>query len=252
MALTINDLKKLSPKAKAGIIVVFVLLVGYLDYFYFLADAVEKRSSLSKQLEDVQSQIKEKEKIAMQLNKYKADVATLKDSYKIALQKLPDQREIPGLLLSVAQSGRDAGIEFVIFEPKAAVPKALPSKEEQKGLAALKPSDQKPEQKPPGQKPAADAKAADGKKAPADSKKTAVTEPFYDEMPVNVTVTGTFPNIVSFFEKVARLPRIVNISDITMGDRKDIKGRGYVISASCTIKTYMFVDKKESVSDKTK
>jgi type IV pilus assembly protein PilO len=51
---------------------------------------------------------------------------------------------------------------------------------------------------------------------------------------------------------VAKLPRIVNISDISMGDRKNVKGRGYVITASCTIKTYMFIDKKEKVSEKTK
>jgi type IV pilus assembly protein PilO len=63
---------------------------------------------------------------------------------------------------------------------------------------------------------------------------------------------GTFQNIVYFFEKVAELPRIINISDITMGDRKDVKGRGYVITASCTIKTYMFVDKKEKNGEKIK
>jgi type IV pilus assembly protein PilO len=37
-----------------------------------------------------------------------------------------------------------------------------------------------------------------------------------------------------------------------MGDRKDVKGRGYVIIASCTIKTYMFVDKKEKSGEKRK
>lgn len=242
MAVTLNDIKKLSPQKKAAAIILIIALIGYLDYFYFLSDAIEKRNSISKQLEDVQSQIKEKEKIAMQFNKYKADVAALKDTYKVALQKLPDQREIPGLLLSVAQAGKEAGIEFVMFEPKAAVPKILPTKEEPKLSAAFKPSDQKQAE----QKPAANAKPA----APADSKKAPAPEPFYDEMPVSVSVTGTFQNTVSFFEKVARLPRIVNISDIHMGDRKDVKGRGHVISTSCTIKTYMFVDKKEPASDK--
>lgn len=77
-------------------------------------------------------------------------------------------------------------------------------------------------------------------------------EPFYEEIPVGVTVIGTFQNILYFFEKVAKLPRIINVSDISMGDRKDVKGRGELITASCTIKTYMFIDKKEKVSEKTK
>lgn len=58
-------------------------------------------------------------------------------------------------------------------------------------------------------------------------------------------MTGTFQNILSFFERIAKLPRIINVSDIAMGDRRDTKGRGYIITVSCTIKTYMFIDKKE-------
>jgi len=242
MPLTLDEIKKLSWQKKAAIIAAFILLVGYFYYFYFLSEALEKRNVLGKQLEDMQTQIKEKERVAKQFDKYKNEVAELKEAYKVALLKLPDQREIPGLLLAVAQSGREAGVEFVMFEPKAAVPKTLPTKEEPKAAAALKPSDQKAEQQAPA-----------GKAAPADSKKAPPAEHFYDEVPISVSVTGTFPNIISFFEKIAKLPRIVNISDVTMGDRKEVKGRGYLINTSCTIKTYMFVDKKEPAgSDKTK
>jgi type IV pilus assembly protein PilO len=230
MAITLNDIKKLSPKAKALIIILIIIIIAYFDWFYFLSAAMEKKTSLETKLAEVQSQVKEKEKNALQFNKYKADVAALTDSYKVALQKLPDQREIPGLFHSVAQAGKDAGIDFLLFEPKAAIPKALdkpPAKEEPKAGALLKP--------------------VDGKKPPQKELET-----FYEEIPVNVTVIGTFQNIVYFFEKVAKLHRIVNISDISMGERKDIKGKGYVINTACTIKTYMFVDKKESVSEKAK
>jgi type IV pilus assembly protein PilO len=74
-------------------------------------------------------------------------------------------------------------------------------------------------------------------------------EPFYEEIPVKVTVLGNFQNIVHFFEKVSKLPRIVNVSGIVMGDRKEIKGRGYLITSSCMVKTYMFID-KEKTSEK--
>lgn len=243
MAMSINDIKKLSPQVKALIIILILLILGYLDYFYFLSDAMENKAKLDAQLTDMQKQIVEKEKIAMQFSKYKADVEALQENYKIALQKLPDQREIPGLFHSVAMAGKEAGIEFLLFEPKAAVPKGMPAKDDPKAAALLKPSDQ---QRPAEQKPAATAaKPADGKKPV-----TPEPDPFYEEIPVVVTVTGTFQNTVSFFEKVARLPRIINISDINMGDRKDVKGRGYIITTSCTVKTYMFVDKKEKVSEK--
>jgi type IV pilus assembly protein PilO len=51
---------------------------------------------------------------------------------------------------------------------------------------------------------------------------------------------------------VAQLPRIINVSDISIGDRKEVKGKGHIVATTCTIKTYMFIDKKEKVSEKTK
>jgi len=252
MAITLNDIKKMSIQAKALLIILVIFLIAYLDWFYFLSSAIEEKTSSSETLTEMQGKIKEKEKIAAQINQYIADVAALKENYKTALLKLPNQREVPALFHSVALAGKDAGIEFLLFEPKAMVPKVLDkqSSGEPKISALLKPSDQKQSEQKPADKPA-DASnanpAADGKKANAPP-----PEPFYEEIPVGVTVIGTFPNILFFFEKVAQLPRIINVSDISMGDRKDVKGRGQLITASCTIKTYMFIDKKEKVSEKTK
>ncbi|MEN6359177.1 MAG: type 4a pilus biogenesis protein PilO [Smithella sp.] len=247
MPIDLNDLKKLSPQVRALIVVGVIFLVGYFYYFYFLSDTLTKRSELDKEYQELQSQIQQKEKIASQLNKYKADVAALKENYKTALLKLPDQREIPGLFHSVAMAGRETGVEFVLFEPKASVPQTLENAE--KLSAKLKPSDKRQEEqeKAEAQKKAATpGKPGDAKKGPAPA-----PEPFYEEIPVKVTVTGNYQNVVAFFEKVAKLPRIVNISDVSMGDRKEVKGRGYRITASCTVKTYMFVDKKEQANEKT-
>ena len=253
MPITLNDIKKMSMKSKVLVVILVIFLIGYLDWFYFLSSGIEEKTYLNEKLVEMQGKIKEKEKIAMEINKYMADVAVLKENYKTALLKLPDQREIPALFHSVAMAGKDASIEFLLFEPKAAVPKVLEKQPsgEPKAAALLKPSDQRQSEQKPADKPADAANAipaaADGKKATAPP-----PEPFYEEIPVGVTVIGTFQNILSFFEKVAKLPRIINISDITMGDRKDVKGKGQFITASCTIKTYMFIDKKEKVSEKTK
>jgi type IV pilus assembly protein PilO len=43
---------------------------------------------------------------------------------------------------------------------------------------------------------------------------------------------------------VAHLPRIVNVEDISIGDAQEAKGRGRIVKTSCTVKTYMFVEKK--------
>jgi type IV pilus assembly protein PilO len=253
MNLTLNDIKKMSTKAKVAAAILVILLIGYFDWFYFLSSAIEERTSLDEKFTEMQGKIKDKKEIAKQIDKYMADVAVLKENYKTALQKLPAQREIPALFHSVALAGKDTNVEFQLFEPKAAVPKVLEKKPsgEPKAAALFKPSDQKQSEQKPADKPADAAKqqpaVADGKKAAAPP-----PEPFYEEIPVGVNVIGTFQNILSFFEKVAKLPRIINVSDIAIGDLRDVKGRGQLITASCTIKTYMFIDKKEKVSEKVK
>ena len=76
---------------------------------------------------------------------------------------------------------------------------------------------------------------------------------FYAEIPVSIQVTGNFHNIVLFFDKVARLSRIVNIRDIKISGAKG-KGKSKTsdsskLSTSCTAVTYKFI---ESVPKKKK
>ena len=249
MDLKLDELKKLSPQVKALIVVVVVFLIGYLFYFYFLSDALAKRSEMTKEYEELQAQIQQKENIARQINKVKAQVASLKENYTAALLKLPARKEIPALFYSVATAGQEAGVEFVLFEPQASVPQTLEKAEKLSGK--LKPSDKRQEeQEKKAEAEKAAGKPADAKKPPA---KAPAPEPFYEEIPVKVTVAGGFQNLVFFFDKLAKLPRIVNISEVSIGDRKESKaGKKYSITASCIVKTYMFVDKKEQANEKKK
>ena len=212
MALTLDDLKKLSPKQKALIIFFIYIVLGYLYYLLFLQDALAKGTALSAKLTTLQQQVEEKERAVAQIDKFIQEIKELKAAFQEALLKLPNAKEIPGLLASVAQSGRGVGLNFLLFEP---VP-------------------------PPPQKPAAPAPAA-AKGQPA---KPEEPEKFYDEISVRVQLSGGFHHTISFFEQVARIPRIINIENINMGDAQEVKGRGRIIKTSCIVKTYMFVDRK--------
>lgn len=225
MSIDVNDLKKLSPKVKALLVCLFYIVLGYLYFMLYLQGALEKHGALSAKLTGLQQQMTEKEKAAAQLDTSRREVTALKEAFKLALMMLPNQKEIPDLLLAVANAGRSSGVDFLVFEPKL------------------------PEKKPPATNPAA-AKPAAPPSKPADVKgqppKPAEQEKFYEDLPIKVQLIGGFHNTLSFFEQVARLPRIVNIEDITMamGDAKDVKGRGRVMKTTCTVKTYMFVDKR--------
>lgn len=216
MAISLEDIKKLSPKVKALIVCLAYVILGYFYYMFFLQATLAKRSSLDTKLTELQQQVAEKGKVVAQIDRYIREINSLKESFKVALLKLPNQKEIPELLASVALSGRAAGVEFLLFEPKP------------------------PEKKAPEAKPAVPPKPADAK-APA---QPVVPEKFYDEIPVKVKIFGGFKNTLSFFEQVGRLPRIVNVEQIEMGESSDVKGQGRIVKTSCIVKTYMFVDKK--------
>ncbi|MDP2838454.1 MAG: type 4a pilus biogenesis protein PilO [Syntrophales bacterium] len=228
MNINVDDLKKLSLKMKALIVFLICLLLGYFYYMLFFQAILTKQRALDTKLTEMQQQIVEKEKVVAQLDRYIREIDALKQSFTLALLKLPNAREIAGLLASVVLSGEETGVNFLLFEPKP--PETKPPEVKKPG-APPKPVDAKA---PP-------AKPADAKAPPA---MPAVPEKFYDEIPIKVQLAGGFHNTVSFYAKIAKLSRIVNVEDIVM-EAQDVKGRGRIVRTSCTVKTYMFVDRKQ-------
>ena len=70
---------------------------------------------------------------------------------------------------------------------------------------------------------------------------------FYAEIPLKLEVTGPYHNVATFFDKVSRLSRIVNIGDVTMTEMKAAKTQAdvVVLKTGCTATTYKFIEAKE-------
>jgi len=234
MAITLDDLKKLSPRNKALLAGILFLLVGYFYWLYLLSPALETRGTLKTKYEELSQKVDEKQLIANQKKKYMKEVALLNQKFTLAMAKLPEKKDMPFLLYDIALAGKNAGVESVLFEPVVTKVDDVKGGENTQGTAKGN------EQKPEGNKP--------GDKKPGD--KVAETEKFYEEIPVKMTVVGRFHNTVLFFEKMAKMPRIVNIEDVVMEESKDSKGRGRILNTACTIKTYMFLGKKDEQAKK--
>jgi len=72
-------------------------------------------------------------------------------------------------------------------------------------------------------------------------------EGFYARIPIDMTVTGNFHEIATFFDALGRLKRIVNIGQIAMDSPKDVKGR-LVVNAKFVLTTFMFLDQKAAAA----
>ncbi len=176
---------------------VFVLIIGTVGWYFYRPKFVDL-GKLEKKLEKIEKQLHAAKRNAAALDKFKAEMKEAETQFQLAMQALPEKEEIPSLLTSISKSGNDAGLHFLLFEPKPEVRKE-----------------------------------------------------FYAEIPVAINVKGAYHNLAIFFDKVARLSRIVNVRDITMGQAKD----GNVLDASCTAVTYKFIEpapEPKTVSKKKK
>mgnify|MGYP000057316875 CR=1 FL=1 len=69
---------------------------------------------------------------------------------------------------------------------------------------------------------------------------------FYAKVPIDIVVVGNYHNIGLFFDKIGKLPRIINVVDFNMARAKEVKGREmeHLIRTACLITTYRFIEKK--------
>jgi type IV pilus assembly protein PilO len=70
---------------------------------------------------------------------------------------------------------------------------------------------------------------------------------FYAKVPIELVALGSYHNTGIFFDKVSKLPRIINVVDFNMTRAKEIKGKSeleILVKTSCMINTYRFIEKK--------
>jgi type IV pilus assembly protein PilO len=67
---------------------------------------------------------------------------------------------------------------------------------------------------------------------------------FYADVPVQMEMHGTYHELAAFMDRVKRLDRIVNVSDIQLR-RPRVEGDVVLLDASCTATTFRFLDEQE-------
>jgi type IV pilus assembly protein PilO len=72
---------------------------------------------------------------------------------------------------------------------------------------------------------------------------------FYAEIPVELKLSGGYHDLALFYDKIANLPRIVNVSELLIEKPQEVDGRN-ILQASCTAKTYKFIEEKPGEQDK--
>jgi type IV pilus assembly protein PilO len=97
-----------------GIIVVAAAPLVYFSYM----PKWEKKKEITLKIADLEQKLMRLQTKARQLKAAEKKLKDAENEFKIVMKALPEKKEIPNLLANVSRSGQDAGLEFVLFEPK--------------------------------------------------------------------------------------------------------------------------------------
>ena len=115
----IEKVLRLPNKQKVALLFLIMLLEGA-GFFYGLQQPKLKQlTDLNGKLNDLQNNIQESRKIADNLPRLKKEYEQLQKELEGALTELPNQKEIPSLLTGITNVGKGAGLDFLLFRPKA-------------------------------------------------------------------------------------------------------------------------------------
>ena len=187
----LENLENLEPSRKIAIAIGVPLLVLLGYYFLVVSPRLMRTEQLSTHIEEMQQERDKKKFEAEQMPERQKEVDALDKQLKFALTRLPDEKEIPELLSSISNLGRDSGLEILVFR-----------------------------QLPEGY------------------------QEFYAEVPVEMQVRGNYHQVAQFLDRVGKLDRIVNVSNIALKAPKNVD-ETVQLDVNSRVTTFRFLSEAE-------
>lgn len=95
---------------------IIILIAGGFTYFVYMPK-LKSLQRVERKLKKAQIKLHQTQQIANQLPKFEAEIENLNIAFKKALKKLPDNKEIPSLLLKITKLGKESKLTFNLFQP---------------------------------------------------------------------------------------------------------------------------------------
>jgi type IV pilus assembly protein PilO len=112
------------PVPIKAIIILFLCLTTAGLWYYFDTEAqLASLATVESKEQELKTSFELKQKKAVNLEEYRAQMAEIEKTFGDLLRQLPDKTQVPDLLVDVSQTGLAAGLEFDLFKPGAEVKK---------------------------------------------------------------------------------------------------------------------------------
>ena len=108
------------PQAqKIAILAVAVILLSALYYTFLYGPQSEAISKLAESVETTRNEKTSKQRQAANLARLQQELVEIEAKLKEVVAQLPDRKEIPDLLSNLSTKAREAGLEILLFRPRA-------------------------------------------------------------------------------------------------------------------------------------
>ena len=115
----LTQLLRLPRPQKIGVLaglIIFLLVIGY---FYIYLPGDDKVTKLAEEITGVRNDRDKKKTLSANLPKLQKELQVWDAKLKAAVAQLPDRKEIPDLLSTLSTKAREAGLEILLFRPRA-------------------------------------------------------------------------------------------------------------------------------------
>src|SRR5215475_4587851 len=171
-----------SQKIVAGI--VGLVVVAGLVYFMLISPKIDERASLRQRNDELQAEVNKARADEANLRPFRLQAEALRKRLQAAKERLPTEKEMPGLYRQLSNMATQSGLQLAVFTPK---PPA-----EREDVAAV---------------------------------------------PIAMTAEGNYHQLGAFFDRMSRLPRIVDLGDFRLVGIERPTGS---VRAELTLETFMF------------
>ena len=115
----LTQILQLPRQQKIGILAGLILLLLIIGYFYVYLPGNDKLTKLAEEITAVRSDRDRKKVLSANLLKLQKELQEWDAKLKAAVAQLPDRKEIPDLLSSLSTKAREAGLDILLFRPRA-------------------------------------------------------------------------------------------------------------------------------------
>jgi len=115
----LTQILTLPRQQKFGILVGLIIFILVIGYFYVYLPGDDKATKLAEEITAVRGDRDKKKALSANLPRLQKELQEWDAKLKAAVAQLPDRKEIPDLLSSLSTKAREAGLEILLFRPRA-------------------------------------------------------------------------------------------------------------------------------------